>query len=449
MPRLRVADAQPPLNFIPPAHRAWVRWLVRLLLPLLLRRQGVAAVETEGVQKLAELFHGQQEGRVRLFLAFRHPSTRDPLLLAWLFWCRVPREARRLGLGLRPPVHAQFLYDRGIPLWAGRLVGWVLSSLGGIPIQRGKLDRLALRTARELAVTGPFPLAIAPEGATNNHGELISPLEPGLAQLAFWACEDLAAANRGERVVIVPIGLRYPLLQPSWPRIDRLLARLETRLGIAPRPGPPAEAPEAGAQESRYERLLAVAAALLVELESFYQRSYGLACDPEAPFADRLLLLQHRVLELVETRLGLRSQGTLQERCRRIEQAGWERIYRADLAGQSPVSLGLADWTAAEASLCLEHMRLVEPFAVITGSYVAEKPSPDRYAEVLLILWQATAWIEGRSQVRPPSLGPTRAVLQVGEPIDVTGSLASYRQDRRRAVDGLTTTIRRRLESML
>ncbi|SBO44464.1 1-acyl-sn-glycerol-3-phosphate acyltransferase [Cyanobium sp. NIES-981] len=455
MPRLRLAGAQPPLTFIPPARRAWVRWLVRLLLPLLLRGQGVGRVQADGVAELAGCFRAQQQGRVRLFLAFRHPSTRDPLVLAWLFWCAVPRLARRLGRPLRPPVHAQFLYDRGIPLWAGALVGWVLCSLGGVPIQRGKLDRQALRMARELAVDGPFPLAIAPEGATNGHGELISPLEPGLAQLAFWACEDLAAAGRPERVVIVPIGLRYPLLRPSWPRIERLLAPLERRLGLAPPPpGPPRprkdrETDQEALAEHRYGRLLAVAEVMLRELEGFYRQAHGLHFTGGAPFAERMAQLRDRVLELAESRFALRSQGTLQERCRRIEQAGWERIYRADLDALSPVGRGLADWTAAEASLCLDHMRLVEPFTAMSGRYVVDRPTPDRYAELLLILWRAVAWIEGRPQLRPPSLGPTQAVLQVGPAIDVTDRHGAYRQDRRAAVDSLTGAVRTALQDIL
>jgi 1-acyl-sn-glycerol-3-phosphate acyltransferase len=442
MPRLRPAEAQPPLSFIPPARRAWVRWLVRLLLPLLLRARGVAGVQAGGVAELAGWFQAQQQGGVRLLLAFRHPSTRDPLVLAWLFWCAVPRLARRQGRRLRAPVHVQFLYDRGIPLWAGALVGWVLCSLGGIPIQRGKLDRQALRLARQLAVDGPLPLAIAPEGATNDHGELIAPLEPGLAQLAFWACDDLEAAGRQERVVIVPIGLRYPLLRPGWQRIERLMALLERRLGLATPAG-------ADTAERRYGRLVALAEAMLAELETFYGRAHGLRIDVAAPVSERMAHLRDRVLELAERRFGLRSQGSLQERCHRIEQAGWERIYRGDLAALSPVARGLADWTAAEASLVLDHMRLVEPFTSLSGRYVAERPSHDRYAELLLILWRSVAWIEGRPQARPPSLGPCRALIQVGSAIDVSERHGAYRQDRRAAVEQLTATVRQGLQQAL
>lgn len=447
MPRLPVVGVQPPLRFIPPVPRPWVRVLLRALLPLLHRCQGVWRIDVAGGGDLARLFLAHQRGELRLLLAFRHPSTRDPLVLAWLFWSALPRLARRQGLRPGQPCHAQFLYDRGVPLWAGSAVGWLLSRLGGIPIQRGKLDRQALRLARDVAARGPFPLAIAPEGATNEHGDLIAPLEPGLAQIAFWTCDDLAAAQRQERVLIVPIGVRYELLRPRWQRIDQLLLLLERRLGVA------AAAQGAGAspppQARRYGRLQAVSTALLGAMEAFYREAYGLDFDPTAPFIDRLARLREAMLGLAEARFGLRPQGTLQERCRRIEQAGWERIYRTDRQALAPVARGLADWTATEASLCLEHMHLVEPFAAISGHYVAEAPTVDRYAEVLQILWRAVVWIEGRPGASPPSLGPSRARLQVQAPIDVTARHRAYRQDRRLAVQDLTARVRQALEATL
>ncbi|RMD67952.1 MAG: hypothetical protein D6822_07755 [Cyanobacteria bacterium J149] len=50
---------------------------------------------------------------------------------------------------------------RGILLWAGQGIGWLYSHLGATPIQRGKLDRLGLKSARELFLNRNFPLAAA------------------------------------------------------------------------------------------------------------------------------------------------------------------------------------------------------------------------------------------------------------------------------------------------
>ena len=445
MPRTKVQAAQPALAFIPPAHTPWLLRLCRLALPAVLASRGIVRCEVSGAGQLAGLYGAMQAGQVRLLIAFRHPSTIDPLVMAQLLWREVPKAARREGIRLAGPVHSQFLYDRGIPLWAGAAAGWMLARLGGVPIQRGKLDRRALKTARQLLSQGPFPLAIAPEGATNNHDELLGPLEPGLAQLAFWGSEDLAAAGRAERVLIVPVVLRYRLLRRDWGPIDRLLASLETRLGITPGNGGDTTPSSAG---HRYARLVRLAEALMAALETFYRLAPLPPAGLEARLLARLTRLQQSALAVPESHFDLRPKGTVEERCRRIEQAGWQAMYRDDLELCPPLQRSLADWSATEAARCLDHMRLAEHFASMGVSYVAEKPSLDRYREVLLILAGAIAWIRGRPAPSPTALGPRQVRIVVGEPIELgDGRIAAYRLDRRQAVDRLTEQIREGLQA--
>ncbi|APD48499.1 1-acyl-sn-glycerol-3-phosphate acyltransferase [Synechococcus sp. CS-602] len=454
MPSAAIQGVQPGLRFIPPDYTPWFHRLARLALPLLLRWRGVRAVEVCGSEPLARLFADAQAGRIRLLIAFRHPSTTDPLVMAQLVWKEVPKAARRLKLPLAQPVHGQFLYDRGIPLWAGQTAGWMLSKLGGITIKRGRLDRRALKTARNLCAHGPFPLAIAPEGGTNNHGELLGPLEPGLAQMAFWCCDDLAAAGRDERVVIVPVALQYHLVACDWNRIDQLLGRMEDLLGL-PATGAAAE------PERRYGRLIHLAEQLLGQLEAFYGQPPVQPTDQppgqtetpssaeEPAFQARIVRLRERALAQAEAHFQLRPKGSIVERCHRIEQAGWQAMYRDDLEGSSALELSLADWSAQEAAIQMNHMRLAEQFASISGSYVAEKPSIDRYGELLLILWGAIAWIRSPQAEAPPSLGPRRVTIVVGESIEVGDQFGLYRSDRRTAVDQLTAVIRSRLEAAM
>lgn len=456
MPKAIVQQAQPALHFIPPRYQRWLYWLVDLLLPYLLRSRGIQRVESVGSEDLARLMAQFQAQQVRLILAFRHPSTTDPLVLAHLLWKTLPTVARRNRLPLRSPVHSQFLYDRGIPLWAGASIGWVLSRLGGIPIQRGKLDRLALKTARDLLVNGRFPLAIAPEGATNNHSEILSPLEPGIAQLAFWCCDDLAAAERSETVLIVPIGLQYPFVHTSdWTAIDQLLEALEQQLNLAPI----ATQPTITSSDRRYTRLSQIAVKLLTLMETFYREAYGqvtesiysqAAVDQDSQdFAVRLEQLREVALRVAESHFNLPAKGLISDRCRRIEQAGWDRIYRDDLDCLSPVERGLADWNATEASIRMGHMRLVEQFAAVSGSYVRERPSIDRYAEVLTIIRRAIAWIEGKDSQKLPQLGLKIAKLQIGQPINVSDRYGAYRQNRRAAIEQLKTDLQVQLEQSI
>ena len=112
--------AEPPLEFLPPRLDGGVLALSRWLLPLWLR-QGchITRLTVRHPERLLDAMTRFQAGDSRLLIAFRHPSVDDPASMAYLLWRALPREARRRGVRLRPAPHAQFLYDRGIPLWAG------------------------------------------------------------------------------------------------------------------------------------------------------------------------------------------------------------------------------------------------------------------------------------------------------------------------------------------
>ena len=448
---------QAPLAPLPPAYRPWLLRLLQAALPLLLRWRllgwlpaGIRHCRLEGGERLVALIEQFQQGRCRLLLAFRHSEVDDPLCGLWLLAQGLPRLARRRGTRLRYPLHAHVLYDRGMPLWGGRPLGWLLAGLGGVALRRGRRpDWSALRQARRLMLDGAFPLALAPEGATNGHGERLGPLQPGAAQLALWCCDDLRRAGRREAVWIVPIGIRYHYPARPWRRLERLLARLERQLGLTPhQPLPPApaalEAAPADLQQ-RYRRLLRLGLTLLAELEQVYGRFYpavpgpgpvplaspSAGGDQADPLGERLAALLDRALRVAEQHFGLEASGTLADRCRRLEEAGWQWIYREDLPPRrrlTPLQRSLADRVAQEASLALVHMRLVESFVAVSGHYVAERPSFERFAETTLLIHDALARLRGSGLPVRPNLGWRVALLHVAKPIRVDSWLAAQRE---------------------
>ncbi|MEB3324083.1 MAG: 1-acyl-sn-glycerol-3-phosphate acyltransferase [Cyanobacteriota bacterium] len=447
--------AEPPLEFLPPRLNGAALAVSRALLPLWLRQQSqITHLEVRYPERLVEAMAQFQAGENRLLLAFRHPSVDDPACMAHLLWRALPQEAKRLGVRFRPAPHAQFLYDRGIPLWAGQGVGWLLSRLGGCSIQRGKLDAPALRTARQLLLNGPHPFAVAPEGATNGHNEVVSPLEPGVAQLAFWTAEDLAKAGRLERMVVLPIGLQYGFSRPVWPAIEGLLSQLEREAGL---PSDPTHSLE---EEALYRRLFALAERLLTLMEGFYRDAYHRPLPEPSPLppgvegqralGERLQRLLETALEVVESSFGLQARGDLASRCRRLEQAGWERIHPANGVGRrSTLERGLADRLAEETERRLWHMRLVETFVAVSGTYVSEQPSQERFADTLLLLWDTQCRLLGGTPRDRPRLGPRHAWISIDRPIPIDERLEAYRADRRRAVASLTGELQRRLEGLI
>ncbi|MEG3986315.1 1-acyl-sn-glycerol-3-phosphate acyltransferase [Microcoleus sp. S28C3] len=474
-----ISQVQPPLEFIPPAYNPLVMQGCKQILPWWLRfRTNISHIQAENVETLAELFHQFQNQKVRFLLAFRHPNSDDPYCLGQLIWKLVPQAARAKGIPLKFPVHSHFIYDRGIPLWAGAGVGWLYSHLGGTPIVRGKIDRLGLRSGRNLFANSQFPIAAAPEGATNGHNEIVSPLEPGIAQMGFWCVEDLLKAGRTEKVLIVPIGIQYRYVNPPWQPLEKLLTQLEIDCGLPPldrteianleTANPDSENPN---HKFQYLRLIRLGGHLLAVMEEFYSRFYHKTLQPQTSILTslslpektandsgnevmiaRLKALLDVALQVAEEYFNLKPKGSLIDRCRRLEQAGWDYIYREDIkniAALSPLERGLADRLAEEASLRMWHMRLVESFVSVTGRYVEEKLTAERLAETTLLLWDVLARIKGGNPFGRPKLGKQQVQMTVGEPISVGDRWEGYQTSRRLAVAELTQDLQSALERMI
>jgi hypothetical protein len=457
MERRSMQQAQPPLGFIAPQYNAWITKIVHQAVPLWMRRTtDVQAVEAVNIEELVRAYSQFQAGKIRLVLAFRHPSVNDPMAIGYLLSQLMPKAAKAARVKLHRPIHAHFMYDRGVPLWAGSALGWLFSQMGGTSILRGKLDRAGLKSARDLLVNGQLPFMAAPEGATNGHSEIVAPLEPGVAQLAFWCAEDLAKADRPEPVVIIPIGLQYSYSGNHWRAIEALLTDLETQAGI--------NSPDAGVvdQQRMYQRLSQLGERLLTIMEQHYDRFYHQTLPelaPELASHDQLAARMQRLLEVAlsvcETSFGLTAKGSSIDRCRRLEQASWDQIYRddVDLDKLSTLERRLADRIATESQMHLWHMRLVESFVSVTGSYVREKPTIDRFAETLLITWETMVRLGGdRSSLKRPRIGAQTARITIGDPIVLTDRARSYQTNRRQAkqaVEDLTQDLQQALAGMI
>ena len=104
---------------------------------------------------------------------------------------------------------------------------------------------------------------------------------------------------------------------------------------------------------------------------------------------------------------------------------------------------------AEETERLMWHMRMVESFVAVSGRYVRDCPSPERLADLLLLLWDTSCRIQGRDPSRRPRLGPRHACLSIAEPIAIEPFLSAYRSDRRATVAELTTTLQNQLQACI
>jgi len=439
----------PPLPYLPPQYDANMVRFAQLMSPYLLYlRSRISRVEEHHLERVVQTQHASDLGKIKCIYAFRHPTTDDHFSLLHLFGQSLPRTAHQMGIKLNKPCHSFFVYDRGIPLWAGGVVNWLFPKVGGIPVFRGKPDRQGMKAMREHLLNGKLPLSIAPEGGTNGQSELVAELEPGVVQLAFWTAEDLAKAGRPERVVIVPIGIQYEYTSHAWQHIDRLLLSLEQDCGITkPRPLP----------SDRYSRLYDLGIFVVNWVAQHYQKfypNYAVSLDATWDLSQRLQAVIDTILRVAESYFGMEGKGSTVDRCRRLEQAVWDRVFRADLdlSKISNLELAFANQLAKEANASMWHMRIAESIMPVTGTYAKEHPSPSRFAEMLLLMWRAMCRVKLIPFGATPYVGHRKLILSAGEPIAVSEQLPLYQSSRQQAkecVSQMTQQLKQALTDLI
>jgi len=426
---------QPPLKVYPPKPNQFLLKLIRMVTPFWLRGQcGIKQIETRYIDRLVEVTKKFQDGKSRYLLAFRHPTTDDPFAMLYLLAYAVPEQAKTMGIKLTKTPHSSFVYDRGISLWAGEYINWLFPALGGISIFRGKLDRPALNLMRKQITNGKEPLSMAPEGGTNGKSEMIAELEPGIAQIGFWAAEDLQKEGRTEEMLIVPVGIQYEYSAKAWGIIDQTIITIEKECGITK--------PEI-TPNTRYQRLYDLGSYLVQWVSDHYKTFYNnYASNPSEitdtdDLATRIENLADRILRVAEMNFGIKSKGTAIDRCRRLEQATWDRIFRndiKDIAQLSQVERSFADQLALEANYSNWHMKIAESIIGVTSDYVRQHPSPSRYVEVLKLMWSVLYRVTERDPdsvfKETPNFGDRKLIISVAEPLSVSERLPEYQSSR-------------------
>lgn len=93
-------------------------------------------------------------------------------------------------------------------------------------------------------------------------------------------------------------------------------------------------------------------------------------------------------------------------------------------------------------------MRLVENFVAVTGHYVQEKPTVERFADTLLLLWNVVDRMKNGDGDRP-SLGAQRAQITIGTPIEIDQYFPDYQTNRKQAIAAVTQALQERLSTLI
>jgi 1-acyl-sn-glycerol-3-phosphate acyltransferase len=266
-----------------------------------------------------------------------------------------------------------------------RLRRLVLRHHGCFSIDREGTDRSAVRQARDVLMSGAYPLVIFPEGEVYHINDRVMPFREGPAAIA------LMAAKKADRpIVCIPSAIKYSYLTDPTPELTELMGRLEQALLWRPRP-------DLDLPQRIYH--LAEGVLALKEIEYLGETHSG-------PLPERIRNLIEFALGRVEARHGLDPGGaTIPERVKAIRQAAVEGL--SNLEAEDPARRQFEEELD-------DAFFAVQAFSY-PGDYVAEEPTVERIAETLDkfeedILGVTTATIRGTR----------KASVTFGEPIPVT-----------------------------
>jgi 1-acyl-sn-glycerol-3-phosphate acyltransferase len=386
-------------EFIPPrVGRFWL-WLGRLYARhVYLKQSRVVEIDAEGLDRIGALVD-RGDG---VLITPNHPDHADSGVLL-----EVGRKMRRV---------LYFMAAYQIFQISGRAGHFLLPRVGAFPVDREGSDLRAFKTAVEILGRGD-PLVIFPEGEIYHVNDRLTPIREGAAAIATTAAKR--AGERGKTVWIVPMGIKYRFVDGAdpMPALCAAMDRLEARFTWWPR-----------REHGLVDRIHAYAGAMLglKEMEL-------LGATRSGTIKERISALRDAILDGLEERhFGKRRDECVPVRVKEIRHACLERL--ADPA------------TAPDAAVALRH-DLYDVFLAVQlfsypGDYLHEGATVERIAETL------TKFEEDVLTIEPAPYAVRRAVVRVGEPIDVRERMAGFARPRQ-AVGAITTELESKMQAVL
>ena len=379
-----------PYTFIPPRYSRFWHWLVRAILPRLMRRDhGITAVECIGAEKLRasiDAGHG-------IMIVGNHCRPCDPMVLD------------SLAATVRRPFHI-------IASWhvfmSGRIRRFLLPRLGGFSVYREGLDRESLKCAIKITAQGKHPLVIFPEGIITRCNDRLVNFMEGPAFMARAAAKQ----RKDGKVVIHPVFIRYFFEGDLRETVTPVVEEIERRLSWQPQN-----------QLALRERIGKLGEALLTLKEIEY-----LQASQSGTFRERLQRLQDHLLTPLENQWTAgRHDGDPMARVKRLRSAILPEMISGELTNDDCA----ARWRN------LADVYLVQQLHCYPGDYI-KNPTPERILETI------ERYEEDLTDLARPHF-PIRAVVTVGDAIEVSASS----RERSLESDPLTTEIRLRLDELL
>lgn len=385
-------------KFVPPKPSRFWNGLLRGYRRKMTRKDhNLVDYEFEEVGKIRSLM----ESGARLLIAPNHTDHADGLAL----------------YELADELDTMFCYMATHQLFEGPfgLRYFFLPRCGVFPVDREGSALSALKAAKAVLTTLPYPLVVYPEGEVYHTNDRLTPLREGTAAMALTAQKSL---KDKAPVYVVPVAIKYRYLDPShaMEAMAAQLDALEQRFTWSAHP-----------EESLPRRIYRFGSGLLALKEVEF-----LGAPSSGEVFTRVSKLRDQLLEKLEDQhLGKTGSDDLPERVNAVHRRLLD-VLKDEEASEEEKNSCRRDLNVL--------FQVVQLFSY-PGDYVQECPTVERIAETLIKFEQDLA---GGGYVTPVS--PRKLIFRVGEPID----MRDYVGERSRtAATKVTEVLSERLQGTL
>ncbi len=399
-----------PFTFRSPKNSSFLIWSAKLLLPLILRLAPKVLdveVQEQDLRRLKEL-----KGH-RVILTPSHSGGLEPFVLFHL--------SKLLGEEFNF-LAAKETFERF------GFAGWLIQRLGVYSIVQGVPDRSSFRMTKQLLVSGKRWLVIFPEGHTCWQNDIVMPFQQGVAQLGFWAYEELNKQGELPPLYCVPIAIKYIYLRDMRNEIESSLHLLESKLF----------APSIPKHLNLYDRLRRLGEAVL----SANEKELHVRPRKDANLNERIQNIKELIVSRVSRALGVSSlpEQPLHERIRYLLNTIDQIVYIEP--GSPDYVKHLLQKRQQELQVLYDDLYQVLHFVALYEGYVGDMLTPERFLDVLGLF---ELEVFGRGRI----WGPRKALVKLGEPLDLENYYLRYQTDKRGALGDVTNSLESSVRQML
>lgn len=381
-----------PYEFYPAKPNGLIIWLGRELnrrrnLPG--KRHRVVEVEVRGGDHLKQI---RREAGNRVVFLPNHSTHSDPQIMV-----EAQRQLGRVSCFMAA-------YD---VMRRKRMAGWMMQRGGCFSVDRDGSDGKSMKEAMGILKRNDYGLTIFPEGNVYLMNDRVTPFLDGAAFIALKAQKELGAK---QSIFVVPVSIKATQATDRREAVRAMIERLAVDMGTT--------------LDREADFLSELKRIGLTALEKNL-RQRGLMTREDAD-GDIRALLEHAAESIIvqlESKMELSPVpgSSLLERIRKIRGCVHQVRTNPGEKAHHQVAVTWAD----EAMTALRILSY-------SGTYIDESPTLDRFAET------AEKLLEDVYSESLPPLGRRHAVVQINEPIELSGRLGAFSKGAREAVRELT-----------